>query len=124
LFYKGVNVGPRHWGEEYWVKVFGSRVLRRILGPRGDDVTGEKRKFSNAEFNNLYSSPNIFRVKKSRRLGLAGHLASTGEEKRLYRLLVGNLRESYLLEDTDLDRRTVLIWILKQWDVGVWTRST
>jgi hypothetical protein len=51
--------------EEYWLRVFGSRVLRGILGLRGDDVTGEWRKFHNGELNDLYSSPYIFGVNKS-----------------------------------------------------------
>jgi len=63
-------------------------VLRRIFGPRRDEVTGECRRFHNEELNDLCSSPNIVRVIKSRRMRLAGHVALMGED-RVYRVLVG-----------------------------------
>jgi len=65
------------------------RVLRRILGPKRDEVTGEWRKLCNEEHNDLYSSPNIVRVIKSRRMRWAGHVACTGERSGIYRVLVG-----------------------------------
>ena len=64
-------------------------VLRRIFGPRRDEVTGEWRRLHNEELNDLYSSPNIVRVIKSRRMRYAGHVARMGEEKGAYRALVG-----------------------------------
>jgi hypothetical protein len=64
-------------------------VLRRIFGPRRDEVTGEWRKLHNEELNDLYSSPNIVRVIKSRRMRLAGHVARKGERRGVYRVLVG-----------------------------------
>jgi len=63
-------------------------VLRRIFGPRRDEVTGEWRRLHNEELN-LYSSPNIVRMIKSRRLRWAGHVARMGEERGAYRVLVG-----------------------------------
>jgi len=63
--------------------------LRRIFGPRRDEVTGEWRRLHNEELNDLYSSPNILRVKKSRRMRWAGHVARMGEERGVYRVLVG-----------------------------------
>ena len=64
-------------------------VLRRIFGPRRDEVTGEWRRLHNEELNDLYCSPNIVRVIKSRRMGWAGHVARMGEESGAYRVLVG-----------------------------------
>jgi hypothetical protein len=69
--------------------VFENRVLRRIFGPKRDEVTGEWRKLHNEELHNLYSSPDIVRQIKSRRMRWAGHVAPMGEEKTLYKVLVG-----------------------------------
>jgi hypothetical protein len=65
------------------------RVLRRILEPKRDEVTGEWRKLHNEELNDLYISPNIILVKKSRRIRWAGHVARMGKRKGVYRVLVG-----------------------------------
>ena len=64
-------------------------MLRRIFGPRRDEVTGEWRRLHNEELNGLYFSPNIVRVTKSRRMGWAGHVALMVEERGAYRVLVG-----------------------------------
>jgi len=61
--------------------VFENRVLRRIFGPKRDEVMGEWRKLHNEELNDLYSSPNIVRVIKSRRMSWAGHVAHIGGEE-------------------------------------------
>ena len=75
--------------EERRLRVFGNRVPRIILGPKRDEVTGEWRKLHNEELNDLYCSPNIFRVIKSRRMRWAGHVARMGERRGAYRVLVG-----------------------------------
>jgi len=75
--------------EERKLRVFENMVLRRIFGPRMDEETGEWRRLHNEELNDLYCSPNIVRVIKSRRLGWAGHVARMGEEMGVYRVLVG-----------------------------------
>ena len=63
--------------------------MRKIFGPRRDEVTGEWRRLHNEELNDLYSSPNIVRVIKWRRMRRAGHVARMGEERVVYRVLVG-----------------------------------
>jgi len=68
--------------EERKLRVFENMVLRRIFGPRGDEVKGEWRRLHKEELNDLWSSPNIGRVIKSRRMRLAGHVARIGEERK------------------------------------------
>jgi len=75
--------------EERKVRVFGNMVLRRIYGPRWDEVTGEWRRLHNEELNDLYSSPNIVRVINLRRMRWAGHVARMGEERGVYKVLMG-----------------------------------
>jgi hypothetical protein len=58
-------------------------VLRRILGPKGDEVTGQWRKLHNEDLHDLYSSPSIIRIMKSRRMGLAESVARMGDEERV-----------------------------------------
>jgi hypothetical protein len=69
--------------------VFENRVLRRIFGPTRDGVTGGWTKLHNEELHNLYSSPSIIRIIKSRGMRWAGHVARIGEKRNVYRLLVG-----------------------------------
>jgi len=80
-------------GEERKLRVVKNMVLRRIFGPRRDEVTSEWRRLQTEELNDLYSSPNIVRVIKSRRMRWAGHVAHMGEERRVYRVLVGKPEE-------------------------------
>jgi hypothetical protein len=75
--------------EERRLRVFENKVLRRIFGPRRDEVTGDWRRLHNEEINVLYSSPNIVRVIKSRRMRWAGHVARMGEERGVYRVFMG-----------------------------------
>jgi hypothetical protein len=72
--------------EERRLRVFENRVLRRVFGPKRDKVTEEWRKLHN----DLYCSPNIVRVIKSRTMRWAGHVARMGERRGVYRVLVGN----------------------------------
>jgi hypothetical protein len=69
--------------------VFENRVPRRIFGPKMDEVTGELRKLHSGELHNLYSSPDIIRQIKARRMRWAGHVASMGEGRNVYRVLMG-----------------------------------
>jgi hypothetical protein len=75
--------------EERGLRVLENRVLRRIFGPKRDKVTWEWRKLHNMELNDLYSSPNIVWVIKSRRMRWAGHVAYMGNRRGIYRVLVG-----------------------------------
>jgi hypothetical protein len=78
---------------EHGLRVFENRVLRRIFVPKRDEVTGEWRKLHNEELNYLYSSPNIFRMIKPRRIRWSTHVAGTGERRDTYRFWWENLRE-------------------------------
>jgi hypothetical protein len=71
------------------MRVFENRVLRRIFGHKRDEATGEWRRLHNKELNDVYSSPNIIRVIKSRRMRWAGQVARMGEKRGAYRILVG-----------------------------------
>ena len=75
--------------EERKLRVFENMVLRRLFGPRRVEVTGEWRRLHNKEVNELYSSPNIVRMIKWRRMRWAGHVAHMGEERGVCRVLVG-----------------------------------
>jgi hypothetical protein len=104
--------------------VFENTVLRRIFEPKRDEVTVKWRKLHNGELNDLYSSPNIVRVIKSRRMIWAEHVTSMEQRRGVYRVLVekperkrplGKPRHGW--EDI-----RVLRWIFRKWDVGVPTR--
>jgi hypothetical protein len=88
-----VLYGCKTWSltlrEERKLRVFENMVLRRIFGPRRDEVTGEWRRLHNEELNDLYCSPTVVRVIKWRRMRWAGLVVRKGEERRVYRVLVG-----------------------------------
>jgi len=107
--------------EERKLRVFESRVMRRIFGPRRDEVTGEWRRLHNEELNDLYSSPNIVWVIKSRRMRWVGHVACMGEERGCIGSWWGNRRKGDHWGDLGVDGRIILERISRKWDVGVWT---
>jgi hypothetical protein len=75
--------------EEHRLRLFENRMLRRIFGPKRDEVTGGWRKLHNEELHGLYSLPSIVRMIKARRMRWAGHVARMGEERGAYNILVG-----------------------------------
>jgi hypothetical protein len=88
--------------------MFDTRVLKKIFGTKRDEVTREWRKLHNKELNDLYCSPNIVRVIKSRRMKWAGHVACIGREEVYTGFWWGNLRERDHLGDPGVDGKIIL----------------
>ena len=107
--------------EEMKLRVFENMVLRGIFEPRRDEVTGECSRLHKEELNDLYCSPNIVRVIKSRRMRWAGHVERLGEERGCIGSWWGNRREGDHWGDLDVDGWIILGWISRRWDVGIWT---
>ena len=93
IILSGVLYGCETWSptlrEDHRLRVFENRVLRKIFGPKMDDLTGEWRTPHNEKLNDLYPSPNIIRMIKSRRMRRAGPVAFMEEKGGVYRVLVG-----------------------------------
>jgi len=111
-----------------WLRVFENRVLRRIFGPKRDEVTEEWRRLHNEELCDLYCSPYIVRVIKSKEGDGRGmyHVWETREIQTCF--LWGSLNERAHLEDLGVNRRIIFKWIFKWWDaearVGlIWVRT-
>jgi hypothetical protein len=94
--------------EEHRLRVFESRVRRRIFGPKRDEVTGGWRKLHNEELHDLYSSPSIVKVINARRMRWAGHVARMGEVRNAYTILVGKPEGRRPLENLRVDVRITL----------------
>jgi hypothetical protein len=90
-------------------------VLGRIFGPKRDEVTEEWRKLNSGELHNLYVSPNIIKQTKSRRMRWAGHIARTGEGRKVYWVLVGKPEGKNHLKDLGVDGRMGLGWNYGSW---------
>jgi hypothetical protein len=88
------------------------RALRRIFGPKREEVTGEWRKLHNEELHDLCSSPSIIRIMKARRMRWAGQVARMGEKRKAYRLLVGKPEGRRTLGDQDVGGWIIFGWIL------------
>jgi hypothetical protein len=100
--------------EERRLRVFENRVLRRVFGPKRDEVTGEWRKLHNKELNDLYSLTNIVRVVKSRRMRRAGYVAHMGRREGCTGCWWGNQKERGHRGDPDVDGSIILRWIFRK----------
>jgi hypothetical protein len=115
--------------EERRLRVFENGVLRSILGPKRDEVTGEWRRLHNGKLYDLYSLPNIIRVIKSITWKWAWHVASRGERRNAKRVLVGVMKERDHLEDPVVDRKITLQRVFKKsisegtWTGLIWLRT-
>jgi hypothetical protein len=102
IFLPAVLYGCETWfitlREDRRLKVYENMVLRKIYGPKRDEVTENWRKLHNEELHNMYSSPDIIRQMKSRRMKWAGHVARMVEKRKLYKLLVGKSERKRPLE--------------------------
>ena len=117
----GCETWPLTMREERKLRVFENKVLRRIFGPRRNEVTGEWRRLHNEGLNDLYSSPNIVRVIKSRRMRWAGHVVRMGEERGVYRVLVGKPEGRRPLGRPRNRWVDKIRLISRRCDVGMWT---
>jgi hypothetical protein len=104
--------------EERRLRVSENRVLRIIFVAKTDELTGEWGKLHNEELNYFYPSPTIVRVLRSRRMRWAGHVERMWERKGV---LVGKPDGKNHLGDAGVDKRILLRWIFRKWDVWVWT---
>jgi hypothetical protein len=100
--------------------VFENRVLRRIFGPKRDEVMGEWRKLHNEELHSLYSSPDIIRQVKLRRMRWVGHVARMGEERKCTRFGWESPKERDHLEDQGVGGKMGSEWILGRLVWGMW----
>jgi hypothetical protein len=100
--------------EERRLRVFEDRVLRGVFGSKRDEVKGEWRKLHNEGLNDMYSSPTIVRVIKSRRMRWAGRVARMGREEAYTGFWWGNLRDRDHWGDPGVDGRIILRWIFRK----------
>jgi hypothetical protein len=105
--------------EEHRLRVFENRVLRRIFGPKRDEVTGEWRKLHNEVLRDLYSSPSIIRIIKSSRMRWAGHVARMGRGKPEGNRPLGRLDMDWIDLDRDRDQCKAVVNTVMNRQVGL-----
>jgi hypothetical protein len=110
--------------EEHRLRVFEDRVLRRIFGPKRDEVTGEWRKLHKGELHNLYTIPDIIRQFKSRIMRWARHVTRMGEGRKLHRVLVAKPEGKNFLGRPRHHGRLGLEWTLGTLSGGTWSGFT
>jgi hypothetical protein len=103
--------------EEHRLRVFENRVVRRTYEPKRDEIIGGWRKLLNDEHHNLYSSPNIIRMMKSRRMRWAGHVTHVAEKRNTYSILLRKPEGKTRVEDLDTGR-WIQKWILEKQAAG------
>ena len=118
VFLYGCETSSLTLSEERRLVVFENRALKRIFGPKKDDVTREGSKLYNEELNDLYSSPNFVRVIKLRRMRWTGHVRVWERREAYTWFWWGKLRE----RDSAVDGSIILRSIFRKWAVEVWTR--
>jgi len=107
-----------YFEREHRLKVFENKVLRRIFGPRRDEVTGEWRKLHNEELNDLCSSPSIVQIIISRTMRWAGHVQHMGERRGVCSVLVGKPEGKRALGRHGHRWEDNIKCILRKWDEG------
>jgi hypothetical protein len=103
------------------IYLFENRVLRRIFGPKRDEVTGHWRKLHNEKVHDLYSSPTMVRLMKERIMGWATHVTRMGWGEKCTGFWWKNLRERDQWRDLDIDGKIILRRIFRKRDMGLWT---
>jgi hypothetical protein len=128
IIFPVVLYGCETWSLTFRAKrrlsIFKNRVLRRIFGLKRDGVTGDWRILHNEELNDLYCSPSIVWVIKSRRMGWIGHVARMGRGEACTEFWWGNLGKRDHWGDPGVDGRIILRCIFRKWDVGLWIGSS
>ena len=109
--------------EERKLRVFENRVLRRIFGPKRGDVTGEWKTLHSVELSDLYCSPKIFQMVKSRRVRWARHVACMGERRAVYKVWVGKHEGKRPLGRPRLRWEDNIKMDLQEMGCGAWTGS-
>jgi hypothetical protein len=107
--------------EEHRLRLFENRMLRRIFVPKRDEVMGEWRKMHSGEVHNLYSSLDIIRQIKSRRMRWAGHVACMGEGRNVYSILMGKPEGKRPLERPSRRWEDAIKMDLRDWLGGMWS---
>ena len=114
----GCETWSRILREERRPRVFENRVLRRVFGPKRDEVRAEWRKLYNEELRDLYTFPNIVRVVKARRMRWAGHVVRMGVGRGVHRVLVGKPEGKGPLGRPRRRWGIIVRWIFGKWNVG------